>query len=107
MITAEEAKRITDDAKLKKKSEAEANTNCYLSTLYGIIKDTADKGQYARTIPLGTEIDKGIYLMTNGSDTIPISLEYLEKELHNDGYCVKVLRSNYGLGDYITISWGK
>ncbi len=105
MITAEEAKRISDDARLKKKNEAEANVDCYLSALYEIIKEAADKGQYAKTIALGPEVDKNIYLMPNENDVIPISLECLEKKLHGMGFQVKTLKSNYDLGDYTTISW--
>lgn len=105
MITAEEAKRIADDARLKEKSKAEANVDCYLSALYEIIKETANKGQYIKTISLGPEADKNIYLMPYKNDVIPISLECLEKKLHNKGFQVKILRSNYGLGDYMSIFW--
>lgn len=102
MITAEEAKRIADNAKLKKRNEAEANVDHYLPTLYEDIKEAANKGQYDITISLGSEISENIYLISD----IPISFEFLEKKLNNKGFDVEILKSDYGLGDYMTISWG-
>lgn len=103
MITAEEAKRIADNARLKEQNEAEANVDRYLPTLYEIIKDAASKCQYDITISLGSQISENIYLMSN----ILISFECLEKKLNNKGFDVEILKSNYGLGDYMTISWGE
>lgn len=107
MITAEEAKRIANDARLKEQNEAVANADHYLSTLYEVIKDVANRGQYFKTISLGSEISEGVYLMANGNDVIPISLEYLKKELNDKGFYAKIFRGFHTFRNYMTISWGE